>query len=76
MVRLLSKTNGKDEEFSIFSNTGSYILATGGAGYVGSHTVVELLEAGYNVVVIDNLANANMGMSLFFFYDLRQNYLV
>jgi UDP-glucose 4-epimerase len=35
-----------------------YILVTGGAGYIGSHTVVELLESGYNVVVVDNLVNA------------------
>lgn len=34
------------------------ILLTGGAGYVGSHTALLLLQAGYNVVVIDNLANA------------------
>lgn len=36
------------------------ILVTGGAGYVGSHTVVELVEAGYDVVVLDNLVNASM----------------
>lgn len=35
------------------------ILVTGGAGYIGSHTCVELLEAGYNVVVVDNLYNAS-----------------
>jgi len=35
------------------------ILVTGGAGYIGSHTCVELLDAGYDVVVIDNLANAS-----------------
>ena len=35
------------------------ILVTGGAGYIGSHTVVELLERGYGVVVVDNLANSN-----------------
>ncbi len=35
------------------------VLVTGGAGFIGSHTVVELLNAGYGVVVIDNLANAN-----------------
>jgi len=34
------------------------ILVTGGMGYIGSHTVVELLGAGHEVVVIDNLANA------------------
>lgn len=37
------------------------MLVTGGAGYVGSHTVVELLAAGYDVVVLDNLSNASMG---------------
>lgn len=35
------------------------ILVTGGAGYIGSHTCVELLEEGYDVVVADNLCNAN-----------------
>lgn len=34
------------------------ILVTGGAGYIGSHTIVELLEAGHDVVVIDNLCNS------------------
>ncbi|XP_048759990.2 UDP-glucose 4-epimerase-like [Ostrea edulis] len=36
------------------------ILVTGGAGFVGSHSVIELIEAGYSVVVMDNLANASM----------------
>lgn len=35
------------------------ILVTGGAGYIGSHTVVELQNAGYEVVVIDNLCNSS-----------------
>ena len=34
------------------------ILLTGGAGYIGSHTCVELLNAGYDVVVVDNLVNS------------------
>ncbi|WP_077614338.1 UDP-glucose 4-epimerase GalE [Caenibacillus caldisaponilyticus] len=34
------------------------ILVTGGAGYIGSHTCVELLDAGYDIVVIDNFANS------------------
>ena len=35
------------------------ILVTGGAGYIGSHTCVELLAAGYDVVVVDNLCNSS-----------------
>ena len=35
------------------------ILVTGGSGYIGSHTVVELQNAGYDVVVLDNLSNAS-----------------
>ncbi len=36
------------------------ILVTGGAGYIGSHTCVELLNAGYDVVVLDNLCNSSV----------------
>lgn len=36
------------------------ILVTGGAGYIGSHTVLQLLEQDYTVVVLDNLCNANI----------------
>lgn len=35
------------------------ILVTGGAGYIGSHTCVELLDAGYEVIVVDNLSNSS-----------------
>lgn len=34
------------------------IFVTGGAGYIGSHCIVELLECGYDVVAIDNFANS------------------
>ena len=35
------------------------ILVTGGAGYIGSHTCVNLLENNYEVVIVDNLYNSN-----------------
>ena len=36
------------------------ILVTGGAGYIGSHTCFELIKAGYEVVVVDNLCNSSL----------------
>src|SRR5262245_57773141 len=36
----------------------SKLLVTGGAGYIGSHTCIALLEAGYDVIVLDNLCNS------------------
>lgn len=36
------------------------ILVTGGTGYIGSHTTVELQNAGYDVVIVDNLSNSNV----------------
>ena len=36
------------------------ILLTGGTGYIGSHTVVELIEAGYEICIVDNLSNSNI----------------
>jgi UDP-glucose 4-epimerase len=38
----------------------SKILVTGGLGYIGSHTVVELVNAGYEPVIVDNLSNSNV----------------
>ena len=38
------------------------ILVTGGAGYVGSHTVVELIQHGYETVIIDNLSNSRIAV--------------
>src|SRR5690606_14249218 len=38
----------------------SKILVTGGTGYIGSHTVVELQQAGYTPVIVDNLSNSNV----------------
>jgi UDP-glucose 4-epimerase len=38
------------------------ILVTGGTGYIGSHTVVELQKSGYEVVIVDNLSNSNIGV--------------
>lgn len=35
------------------------VLVTGGTGYIGSHTIVLLLEQGYDVVVVDNLSNSS-----------------
>ena len=38
------------------------ILVTGGAGYIGTHTTVELIAAGYDVVIVDNLSNSDSSM--------------
>ena len=36
------------------------ILVTGGTGYIGSHTVVELMQSGFEVLIVDNLSNSNI----------------
>ena len=45
--------------FGHLMNKSQVILVTGGAGYIGSHTVVELLQAGFAVVVVDNFSNSS-----------------
>lgn len=35
------------------------ILVTGGAGFIGSHTCIELIKAGYEIIVVDNLSNSS-----------------
>ena len=40
------------------------VLITGGAGYIGSHTTIEVIKADYTAVVIDNLCNSNYGTYL------------
>lgn len=56
-------SNNDDDETSNkrlkTSEQGVTILVTGGCGYIGTHTIVCLLEQGYNVVVVDNLANSS-----------------
>lgn len=44
------------------------ILITGGAGFIGSHTAVEVLNAGYKVVIIDNLCNASEGNHAYHYF--------
>ncbi|MDO4729197.1 MAG: UDP-glucose 4-epimerase GalE [Bacteroidota bacterium] len=43
-----------------FSFNKEKILVTGGLGYIGSHTVVELIQSGFEVIIVDNLSNSNI----------------
>jgi len=51
------------------------ILITGGFGYIGSHTVVELLQDNYNVIIIDNLCNSKMNVSIKMNYKKKEKLL-
>jgi UDP-glucose 4-epimerase len=53
--------NSKEVKSVAWPTTGNpNVLVTGGAGYIGTHTIVTLIEAGYDVTVVDNLVNANV----------------
>lgn len=39
-----------------------FVLVTGGTGYIGSHTVVALIAAGYNPIIVDNLSNSKVSV--------------
>ena len=49
----------KSENTESLAPQDTCVLVTGGAGFIGSHTVVELLQSGYQVVIVDNLSNAS-----------------
>ena len=53
---IFEKTSNMTEE-----NNGPTILVTGGAGYIGTHCIIELLQKDYNVVAIDNFTNSVKG---------------
>lgn len=41
----------------------NFVLMTGGTGYIRSHTVVALMDAGYNPIIVDNLSNSKASVS-------------
>jgi len=57
LVQLLGGATSKKQAWPSTGNPN--VLVTGGAGYIGTHTIVCLIEAGYDVTVVDNLVNAN-----------------
>ena len=55
---------------------GNKILLTGGAGYIGSHTYVALIEAGFEVVILDNFSNSNPSVLIRLGQITRQNQVI
>jgi len=53
------------------AGTGKTVLVTGGAGYVGSHCIVELLKEDFSVICIDNFVNSIKGLYTFNFDVIR-----
>ena len=60
-ARVLPRLRGGSSETNLNGAEGAQklVLVTGGAGYIGSHTCLELLKAGERVVVVDNFANSD-----------------
>lgn len=53
--------------------TNCNVLVTGGSGFIGSHTILELINAGYQVTAVDNFSNSIAGIFLFLInFDLVQ----
>lgn len=51
-------SNPKSSNHLRLQSSKPFVLVTGGAGYIGSHTVVTLIAAGYNPIIVDNLSNS------------------
>lgn len=54
----------KSAKASMSSTDGKVILLTGGAGYIGTHCIISLVEAGYKPIIADNMCNATSGTAL------------
>lgn len=55
----IARRNAAPEDAELARDAAARVLVTGGAGYIGSHTVVELVNGGWDAVVLDNLSNAS-----------------